>query len=413
MIALVLACVPALAEAQPPAAGWYVIPSLGLVEEYDSNIFGTRTNEESDFITRFIAGIGLGYRSQPLTLLARYSLAGELYAKNDDLNNVGDRQRASLLFEYHPERRLELRLDAWYGRTNDVTTRFVPEPVAPPSPAAPPPTAPPPAPSPVPGTEGGPEPGVPSPGVASVERGRRLIQVVRVTPSVSYEFTPKDSGEAGYTFRYVDEEGVPTSTEHLLRLAYSRELTRVDSGRITYRFRYFSSDVEDDDLDTFYSNAVTLGWERRWTPLLTTVLEAGPRVDEDDSVGYEARARVSYRLQQATLNLAYSRTQELAAGTVGPQTIDRVAGSVVWRPLVNVVAGLVGSIAWVSPDRIEGSSQDTTIYEVSTYVAYRLTRWLRVRAAYDFRLENDNRPGDIVNHVFSVGLEFEEPFRIY
>jgi hypothetical protein len=78
-----------------------------------------------------------------------------------------------------------------------------------------------------------------------------------------------------------------------------------------------------------------------------------------------------------------------------------------------VVAGLVGSIAWVSPDRIEGSSQDTTIYEVSTYVAYRLTRWLRVRAAYDFRLENDNRPGDIVNHVFSVGLEFEEPFRIY
>jgi hypothetical protein len=412
-VAMFLACSPVLAHAQPRAAGWYLIPSAAVVEEYDSNIFGSREDPTSDFITRLVGELTLGYRSQPLTVLGSYSIAGEVYADNSDLNNIGDRQRARFLVEYRPERRLELRFDAFYGRTNDVK-RFGSEPTPPVPVQAP---APAPAPdAPATGPESAPEPGVPSPGVATVEFGRQLVEVVRVTPSVSYEFAPFLSGEAAYTFRYIDEEGEPTSTEHALRLGLARELTPVDTGRITYRFRYFDFGT---DSDTSYSNAITFGWERQVTPRLSILLAAGPRVDEDESVDAEARARVSYRLQPATVAFAYSRTQEIAVGLVGPQTIDRFAGSLVGRPLANVVgganivAGVTGSVTLVSSEQVNGASQEDTIYQVSAHVSYRLTRRLTARARYDFSLEQDNGPGDIVSHVVSVALEYEEPFRIY
>ena len=35
----------------------YLVPSLSLTEEFDSNIFGTASNRESDFITRPAAGL--------------------------------------------------------------------------------------------------------------------------------------------------------------------------------------------------------------------------------------------------------------------------------------------------------------------------------------------------------------------
>ena len=401
-VAMLLACSPVLAHAQPPAAGWYVIPSAAVVEEYDSNLFGARDDPESDFITRLIGGLSLGYRSQPLTVLGSYSIAGELYAKNSDLNNIGDRQRARFQLEYHPDRRLEIAFEAFYGRTNDIK-RFVTDPAPVPI-TAPPPDAP------VSGPEGAPEPGVPAPGVAVVEFRRRLIEVFRVSPSVSYEFTPLVTGDAAYLFRYIDEEDQPTSTEHLLRLGVSREFTPLDRGSITYRFRYFDFGT---DSDTTYSNSITFGWERAVTPRLRILLAAGPRVDEDDTVDAEARLRISYRFQQATVAFAYSRTQEIAVGLEGPQTVDRFAGSVVWRPLATVVAGVTGSLILVSSEVSNGPSQEDTIYGVSAHVAYRLTRRLTARARYDFSLETDNRPGEIVSHVVSVGLEYEEPFRIY
>jgi hypothetical protein len=254
-----------------------------------------------------------------------------------------------------------------------------------------------------------PEPGVVVPGVTVVEFDRQLTEVVRISPSVSYEFTPRLRGDAAYTFLYIDEEDQPTSTEHGLRLGLVRELTQVDTGRVTYRFRYFDFGT---DSDTTYSNAITLGWERQVTPRLNILLDAGPRVEEDDGVGLEARARVSYRFQQASVSFAYSRTQQIVVGADGPQTVDRFSGSVTWRPLINLVTGASGSVNLVSSDDTNGSSQDETIYSVSAHVAYRLTRRLTARARYDFSLEHE-RSGDTVGHVVSIALEYEEPFRIY
>jgi hypothetical protein len=404
---MLLAMSPALAHAQPPAAGWYLIPSAAVVEEYDSNIFGSREDPTSDFITRLIGGLALGYRSLPLTALVSYEIAGEIYAKNSELNNVGDRQRARFLLEYRPERRLELGFEAFYGRTND-TKRLVGEP-APTIPTPVPAPTPAPAPGePAPGPDV-PEPGVVVPGVTVVEFDRQLTEVVRISPSVSYEFTPRLRGDAAYTFLYIDEEDQPTSTEHGLRLGLVRELTQVDTGRVTYRFRYFDFGT---DSDTTYSNAITLGWERQVTPRLNILLDAGPRVEEDDGVGLEARARVSYRFQQASVSFAYSRTQQIVVGVDGPQTVDRFSGSVTWRPLINLVTGASGSVNLVSSDDTNGSSQDETIYSVSAHVAYRLTRRLTARARYDFSLEHE-RSGDTVGHVVSIALEYEEPVRIY
>ena len=55
---LLLLGMPALARAQ---TGWYLTPTLSLAEEYQSNVFGTTSNEESDFVTRMAPGLILDY----------------------------------------------------------------------------------------------------------------------------------------------------------------------------------------------------------------------------------------------------------------------------------------------------------------------------------------------------------------
>jgi hypothetical protein len=62
---LLLLGMPALAGAQ---AGWYLTPRLSLAEEYQSNVFGTSSNEKSDFVTRMAPGLTFGYFSDPLEL---------------------------------------------------------------------------------------------------------------------------------------------------------------------------------------------------------------------------------------------------------------------------------------------------------------------------------------------------------
>ena len=55
--AALLVGVQATASAQ---AGWSLIPSFSLAEEFDDNVFVTSTAKKSDFITRFTPGIDLG-----------------------------------------------------------------------------------------------------------------------------------------------------------------------------------------------------------------------------------------------------------------------------------------------------------------------------------------------------------------
>ena len=125
--ALLLLAIPTLARAQ---AGWYLTPSLSLSEEYQSNIFGTSSNEESDFVTRMAPGLILGYFSEPLTFSVSYSIDAEIFAENSELNNFGDNQRAGLIFRYLPDRRWTLGLTGSFVQSEDSGDLLVPPPAS-------------------------------------------------------------------------------------------------------------------------------------------------------------------------------------------------------------------------------------------------------------------------------------------
>jgi hypothetical protein len=65
--------------AQP--AGWSLIPTFSVGKRYDDNIFGVGNGQAktSDFMTLLSASLQAGYRSEPLTLLATYSVTAEIY----------------------------------------------------------------------------------------------------------------------------------------------------------------------------------------------------------------------------------------------------------------------------------------------------------------------------------------------
>src|SRR5712691_5522567 len=114
LLAVILAATPAVSGAQ---AGWYIIPSLSLTEEFDDNVFGRSSNRVSDFVTRGSPGLSAGYRSQPLTLLVTSGFDAEFFEENRELSNVGDRRRADVAFQYLPTRTLTLGVTADFAQT--------------------------------------------------------------------------------------------------------------------------------------------------------------------------------------------------------------------------------------------------------------------------------------------------------
>jgi hypothetical protein len=365
------------------APGYYVAPSFGVSETYDDNIFLTESDRQDDFITRFTPGIRLGYVSAPLTLLGSYAFDIEVYAKESDLNNVGERQRGQLEFRYLPDPLLVLTLDANFARSNDpvdinrqgalLRRRGV-------------------APSGVPVTE--------------IRRGREETTTFTLSPAATYEFTPVWSGTAAYTFALTDTEDGARGTSHTLSLGASRTLSEKDTGSVIYSFSVF--DTEGGDSTT--SHTILFGWTRRVSELLTFGLSLGPRFSDDGDTGVDAGASVNYRLGRLTdLSLVYSRSQALVGDRSESATVDAVSAVISTRPLqfLQVSAG-------PTFNRISGNGGvgDVSIYGLDAAATYQFNRWLSGNATYRFSYQ-EGLGGDIFHNTLTIGLSVTQTIRVY
>ena len=290
--ALLLLGIPALARAQ---AGWYLTPSLSLSEEYQSNIFGTSSDEVSDFVTRIAPGLTLGYFSEPLTFSFNYSIDAEIFAENSELNNFGDNQRAGLFFRYLPNPRWTLGLTGSFVQSEDSGNLLIPTagltapagptptptPGAPPSPGAAPPPA-----GTLPTAPAGTVPVVPG-----VDVGRTRTRYVVVAPTVSYEYDLRTRLDGGYTYTWTDVENGAEDQSHALTAGVSRELTPRDRGHLRDLLNIF---VQEES-GTSLSNAVLVGWSRQLAERTTLFLEAGPRINDEGDWGVDATARLDHQ----------------------------------------------------------------------------------------------------------------------
>jgi hypothetical protein len=391
LLAVLLAASPSPVWAQ---AGWFVLPSFGVTEEFDDNIFSDTSGMRSDFITRFSPKLEAGYRSTPLTLLGSYVFDAEVYARTPELNEATARQVARLDFHYLPTRLLKLDMDVNYTETDK-----------------------------------------PAEDEVVTEVGRRRVTQLRILPSVSYQFGPLTSGDASYFFRErvaskrrASRKGVTKTTEvthttQQTQLKLSHQFTPLDTGTVGYRVTLFESEEQARNVTTQESDATshtpTIGWSRRLAKETVVTLQGGPRVT-DGAVDPEVAARIEHRFKWALVSLDYSRSEAGVINPAGPvASIETLSGSVQFEPLKSLEVRLTPSMQKTSreedPDTTRTTSREeereTTVYRLRTGVKYRLTKWMSARAEYLFRYQEKGSE-ELTRNIFSIGLDFDYPVRV-
>ncbi|HEV8441273.1 MAG TPA: hypothetical protein VGT40_24555 [Methylomirabilota bacterium] len=348
-------------------AGFYITPSLSLAEEFDDNVFVTPTGKKSDFITRFIPGIELGYRSEPFTLLARSSFDAEIYARNTELSDAATRKRAALEAKYLPYRLLTLGLNVSYIDTNTPSGLTA---------------------------------------AAGVQLGRTKATELIVAPSAVYQFTPLDSGRLAYSFIHDTIEGGPTANTHRIEPSFAHQFTTLDTGAFHYRASVFQS----EDARTVSSHAPMVAWIRQLTPLTFLTLRAGPRFIDDGSVQPEAFGSLEHRFRLAKVRLEYVRTDAVLLGHPGPVELETIAGSAEFEPL-RLLAVKIEPTYSRTFGGVLARTPTFRVYGIAASAAYPITNWLTARLTYRFSYQQESGP-DLTHNLVTISLDAAYPIRI-
>lgn len=116
---------------QPPVAGqlpaarlegperFFVVPSLSIAGVYDDNLFGTATQPDSVWLSRFSPRLQLLMRPEPeISISADYSFAAEVFPEVSEENRLLANQHAELTIVTTPGTATTLTLGGEYGRTH-------------------------------------------------------------------------------------------------------------------------------------------------------------------------------------------------------------------------------------------------------------------------------------------------------
>jgi hypothetical protein len=369
------------AAAQPPVsyapsipttgpAGYYLVPSLALAEVFDSNVF-LNTNPQFDFITRLTPGVEFGYKSAPLTILGNYSFDTEVYARNPDLDNVGQNQRGVLDIRYLPERRTTLGLTAVFARSSNPVLLAQQQGLQP---------------------------------IAQIQTGRQETTGFTIAPSASYKFSRLWSGAATYSYSLFTQQGGTSTTSNVVTLGTSRVLTPRDTGSLSYYFRTYESDQGSST-----SNALTLGWKRALSPFTTVTVRAGPRLTQGQ-LGPEVFIAAQQRMKFIDLSASYTVTEGVDLGQSAPVTTHTLAGAANFR-VSRFLEVSVGPSFQTSSGTGQSNIGTTHYYAVNATATYQINKWLSARASYSWSLQTGSG-GDIPHNLLAIGLAVVYPMRI-
>jgi hypothetical protein len=102
-----------------------LIPSLGLKEEYNDNLFFTEKDKKGDFVTTISPGLELSDRTERLDFNLSGHVRGLIYARNADLDDVDYDGRGRFSYSLQPNLKFsangELRKDSTPGQVLEPT----------------------------------------------------------------------------------------------------------------------------------------------------------------------------------------------------------------------------------------------------------------------------------------------------
>ncbi len=116
LLSVTLVCVPFVAGAHAQTR-IEVTPMITVAETYDDNIFLTKNNKVSDYITVVTPSVALGLVREHTNLQVRYAPSFNRYADRDDQNNTS--HSAGLVFGQDLVQGLRFNLTGTYLQSND------------------------------------------------------------------------------------------------------------------------------------------------------------------------------------------------------------------------------------------------------------------------------------------------------
>lgn len=328
-------------------------PSFSLTQQYDSNVFSTPTDPESDFVTRVSPGVESEYRTPLWTATGRYLLDVERFADHADLNSMDARQRAAVALDYRPTPRV-----AWAAGAEFWKTR--------------------------------------TPGELNETSGltftRAAAQRLSAHSSVSRHLTPLTSGKIDYSVTQDRLAGRAAASTHDAAAGVERHRSLRETVSLDYHFReYAFVPGGAAPASRAISHAVTLGWTRAVTSRMRVSLAAGPRVT-NTSAAPELSASIQYQHAVRDLSLTYARTQVTVIGLAGVADTESLSARAAWGMWSSMRMRLTPT---VFRSVLEGSRADA--YVVTADLTRPIARGLALDVAVDAGVQRGSLYGRLAN----------------
>jgi hypothetical protein len=328
----------------PRRAPLTLTPSIGVLEEYNDNIFFDNANRHSDFITSLVPAIALAAENPVYRLIASYDFTARIYARNPDQNRAPDRQDFSLdsLYRFSPE--FSVSLSDIFRFTTGVN--------------------------------------VLTPDGVSTGFDRYWSNTLR--PGASLQIDPLTvlRGSAGWSVLRFERQGLLDSDTYASEIALDRSLTSRLHGILGYDFTYF--DVRS--FPNVTTNTPRVGASYQFTPTLTASFTAGPTFEHTqgggDRVTPAATGQITQRLEFGSIGLAYDRRVNTSGALGGVSDNQTISANV---RVVRVARGLTLDVSPYyrtlhSPD----NSIDVRSFAIPLQAAWQFTPWFSITGGYVF-----------------------------
>jgi opacity protein-like surface antigen len=346
-----------------------LVPSFGLREEYNDNLFFTKEGKIGDFVTTLSPGLEMSNRTERLDFNLSGHVRGLLYTRNEDLNAIDYDGRGRLLYALDPNLNFsahgELRRDSTPGQVLEPTGL-----------------------------------------VTSVTTYYKYL----IGSGLDYAWTEKTKTSLSYSYTRYDydysQPGLLNSTTevHDVSLGFIHDLSQYflnTAGRVSLgysRYLYRNTTVQ-------YCYG-TIGANRALNEKWTLLLDVGPSYTRSEvqlegltirekvtqeGTGFFGQATLSYKGEKSTGDLAFSHRLMPGSGTVGVTENTSLTLGLSHRFTYELSGRLSTGVYRNKADRgqysIVGVNQIT--FNVTPGIRYEFTKDFAVEASYSYSWVKD------------------------
>jgi hypothetical protein len=356
-----------------------LIPSLAVSEEFNDNIFNDNADRQWDFITHFVPALALHVNRPGYHLSAGYSFSADLYARESRLSQGFARQNfvASGLYRLTPGLTVTAAEALTYDRTSNRLT------------------------------------------LQEFSTGSQESWANHFTPGVSWQITPRNdlSFRATYDLlRYPGAGSGADSDTFGLNGTLTHAFTPRFSGNAGYTFTYLDLRGEQEDSTT---HNPTVGFNYALTQTLTASITGGASITllgGDTFVNPSATVSLVQVFSFGSASLRYNRGISVAGGFGGTNDTQTVSGALTLSTLLRSLFIVLSPTYRQSESLSSAETQSVDVKAFTLYLGatYQVARYATVFGGYTFLLQRTGSSSstqvDIDQNRVRVGLQFGYPF---